>query len=68
MTVRHFALFLILLAGSATVLSACARRADLDTPTQARARAAQEAGEEFNPEDLNPPKPDRPFILDKLIE
>ncbi len=68
MTARHLALFLIFLAGTATTLSACARRADLDTPSQARARAAVDAGEEVDPADLQPPKPDSPFILDKLIE
>ena len=50
--------------------SGCGRKADLDTPYQARLdarEAAQDAGEPLPPEPA-PPVKDRRFVLDGLID
>lgn len=55
----------------AVTISACGRRAGLDTPYQAAVDARKEAQQAkktpLPPEPTKPPK-DRPFILDKLIK
>ena len=69
MTGRRFAFLMVLLAAFATALSACGRRADLETPSEARARIQAEAdGTAVDPDELPPQKPDRPFFLDALID
>jgi hypothetical protein len=67
MTTRHPAIILALVAAFALTLSSCARRANLDTPSEARAEAQAASEErEVTQEDL-PPKPERRFFLDGLI-
>jgi predicted small lipoprotein YifL len=61
---------LLLVAALGVVLSACGRRAPLDTPYQAAVEAREQA--ERDDERPLPPRPerpaeDRPFILDGLI-
>lgn len=63
------ATLILLVLGLAIGLSACGRKAPLDTPYEAAVEAREEA--ERNDEPL-PPEPeepvrDRPFILDSLI-
>lgn len=60
---------LMVAAAAATALSACGRRAPLDTPYQAAIEARKQAQEDGNPVPPAPPPPveDRRFILDGLI-
>lgn len=50
-------------------VSACGRRADLDTPYQAAVDAREEARKAGQPVPPEPAKPveDKPFILDSLL-
>ncbi|WP_394887227.1 lipoprotein [Mesorhizobium sp. AaZ16] len=59
---------LVLLAALGAV-SACGRKAPLDTPYQAAIDARKEAEKAKQPLPPKPAKPveDRPFILDKLL-
>ncbi|HEV2897544.1 MAG TPA: lipoprotein [Pseudaminobacter sp.] len=59
---------LVLLAALGAV-SACGRKAPLDTPYQAAIDARKEAEKAKQPLPPKPEKPveDRPFILDKLL-
>jgi len=55
----------------AIAVSACGRRADLDTPYKAAVdarRDAQQAKQTPLPPEPTKPPADRPFILDKLIK
>ena len=69
MTAGRIFVTLVLLAAAAS-LSACGRKAGLDTPYEAAVQARKEA---IKAKDPNPPpepvKPvkDKPFILDPLI-
>lgn len=61
---------LIILAAFSIAISACGRRAPLDTPYEAAVEARERAID--NEADVVPPEPappqqDRPFILDGLI-
>jgi hypothetical protein len=70
MPIRRFAILLTTLAVTASLLSACGRRNDPISPYEAALEArkeAREAGEPLPPEPV-PPNPDRPFILDRLIQ
>lgn len=61
---------LIILAALSMVISACGRRAPLDTPYEAAVEARQQAidnDEDDVPPAPEPPERDRPFILDGLI-
>lgn len=69
MTGRPF-LMLALLAAFGVGLSACGRKADLDTPYQAQMDARKQAQKEKQeplPPEPTPPVKDRPFILDRLL-
>ena len=59
----------ILLLAALGVLSACGKRADLDTPYQAALDAREEARKAGQPAPPEPEKPveDKPFILDPLL-
>ena len=59
---------MILVAALGTV-SACGRKADLDTPYQAAVDARKEAerANEPVPPEPQPPVKDKPFILDPLL-
>lgn len=55
---------------AAVATSACGRKADLETPSQAaneRARSTGSIGINQPAEPAPPPAPERPFILDALI-
>ena len=68
MTLSRLLLSAALIA-SVGLVSACGRKAPLDTPYQAGMQArkdAQRAGEPL-PEAPEPPVEDKPFILDSLI-
>jgi len=69
MTAGRFLMVLAVAAAAATALSACGRRAPLDTPYQAAVEARKQAEEDGKPLPPEPPAPaeDRPFILDGLI-
>ena len=67
MTGSRILLGVLLLAGVA--LSACGRKAPLDTPYEAAVQARQDAGDAGQPlpPEPQPPQADRPFILDGLL-
>ena len=67
MTGSRILLGVLLLAGVA--LSACGRKAPLDTPYEAAVQARQDAGDAGQPlpAEPQPPQADRPFILDGLL-
>jgi len=64
------AIITLLVLGSAVGLSACGRKAPLDTPYQAAVDAREEAERNDQPLPPEPQRPvrDRPFILDRLIQ
>lgn len=68
MTAGRLVTMLALVAAMATV-SACGRKAGLDTPYEAAVEARKEAQRNKEPLPPEPQKPDndKPFILDKLI-
>jgi predicted small lipoprotein YifL len=68
MTLKHLATLLIL-AAAVPALSACGRKAPLDTPYQAALDAREEAAKLDQPLPPEPEKPveDKPFILDGLL-
>ena len=68
MTAGRMLVALALVAAMATV-TACGRKAGLDTPYEAAVEARKEAGRNKEPLPPEPVKPDadKPFILDKLI-
>ena len=59
----------LLVVALATAVTACGRRAALDTPYEAAREARREAqrNNEPVPPEPQPPVEDRPFILDGLI-
>ena len=68
MTANRIFTTLVLLTAVAMV-SACGRKAGLDTPYEAQVQArkdAQKAGEPLPPEPEKPNK-DKPFLLDPLL-
>lgn len=67
MTAPRLILFAVLIGSLG--LSACGRRADLDTPYQAAVDAREEARKAGQPVPPEPEKPveDKPFILDPLL-
>jgi predicted small lipoprotein YifL len=69
MTAGKSVVTLALLAAMATV-SACGRKAPLDTPYEAAVQARKDAEKAKEPLPPAPEKPlaDKPFILDKLIQ
>ena len=69
MTAGKSVVTLALLAAMATV-SACGRKAPLDTPYEAAVQARKDAEKAKEPLPPVPEKPlaDKPFILDKLIQ
>lgn len=68
MTVSRLILSVALIA-SVGVVSACGRKAPLDTPYQAGMQARKDAEKAGQPVPPEPEKPveDKPFILDSLI-
>lgn len=61
---------LVVLAAFSIAISACGRRAPLDTPYEAAVEAREQAmdnDEDAVPPEPEPPQQDRPFILDGLI-
>jgi len=70
MKAGRFLVTLAIMAVAAAALSACGRRAALDTPYQAAIDARKQAQEDGQPLPAEPQKPeeDRPFILDGLIK
>jgi predicted small lipoprotein YifL len=69
MTAGKSVVTLAILAAMATV-SACGRKAPLDTPYEAAVQARKDAEKAKEPLPPAPEKPlaDKPFILDKLIQ
>ena len=59
----------LILVATLAAVSACGRKADLDTPYQAAIDARKEAERNKQPLPPKPAKPveDKPFILDKLL-
>ena len=70
MKAGRFLVTLAIVAATAAALSACGRRAPLDTPYQAAIDARKQAEEDGKPLPPEPQKPeeDKPFILDRLIK
>jgi len=68
MTVSRLLLSAALIA-SVGVVSACGRKASLDTPYEAQMQARRDAEKAGQPAPPEPEKPveDKPFILDSLI-
>lgn len=64
---KRLTLIIACLAFTAAVATGCGRRASLDTPAQASQSAGQ-AQQEDETDSAGEEKPDRPFILDGLIE
>ncbi|MDZ5699922.1 MULTISPECIES: LPS translocon maturation chaperone LptM [Phyllobacteriaceae] len=60
---------ILLMLGLALGLTACGRKAPLDTPYEAAVEAREQAERDGEPLPPEPKKPveDRPFILDGLI-
>ena len=52
---------------AATVLSACGRMGPLEPPSAAVTSTQQPTGQQVQTAQ-NPPKPDRPFVLDRLLD
>lgn len=70
MSAGRMAKTLMLLAALAAVAS-CGRRSALDTPYEAAVQARKDAQKEKQtplPPQPKKPDPDKPFILDKLIQ
>ena len=62
-------IFVTLVLLAAVTVSACGRKAPLDTPYEAQVQArkdAEAAGEPLPPEPVKP-KTDKPFVLDPLL-
>lgn len=71
MNARKTLLALVLLPVALAALSACGRKGDLETPSQAAATARQEAAkaEGAKADEAQPEaRPERRFILDALID
>lgn len=70
MKAGRFLVTLAIVAAATAALSACGRRAPLDTPYQAAVDARKQAREDGTPLPPEPQKPerDKPFVLDRLIE
>ncbi|CAM5402320.1 hypothetical protein ACHMW4_12505 [Mesorhizobium sp. UC22_110] len=69
MTAGRILVTLTVLA-AVTAVTACGRRAGLDTPYEAAVQARKDAAKAKQPLPPEPTKPetDKPFILDKLIQ
>lgn len=70
MTASRMLVMLVLLA-SMVAVTACGRKAPLDTPYEAAVQArkdAKKAKEEPLPPEPKKPDTDKPFILDRLIK
>lgn len=69
MRARTLTRTVLLVAALSVALTACGRRASLDTPYEAARDARREASRnnEPLPPEPEPPVKDRPFILDGLI-
>ena len=69
MSVRKFAVLLVLLASAGSVLSGCGRRGDPISPSQAAREMNAEGRTVGGTVPAEPEKPveDKPFILDGLL-
>ncbi len=69
MSVRKFAVLLVLLASAGAVLSGCGRRNEPITPSEAARldRADRQKAGETVPAEPEKPAEDKPFILDGLL-
>ena len=69
MTARRILVTLTLLTAMVAV-TACGRKAGLDTPYEAAVQARKDAerAKQPLPPEPTPPKEDRPFLLDRLIQ
>lgn len=69
MSVRKFAVLLVLLVSAGSVMSGCGRRGDPISPSQAARdmRADRQKMGESVPAEPEKPVEDKPFILDGLL-
>ena len=69
MSVRKFAVLLVLLASAGAVLSGCGRRNDPITPYEAARQDRADRQKTGGTEPVEPDRPveDKPFILDGLL-
>jgi predicted small lipoprotein YifL len=69
-TMRNISSAALALALAAATVAGCGRKSDLDTPYDAAVQARKDAerAKQPLPPEPTPPKEDRPFLLDRLIQ